>query len=300
MRDRIPVVHRLVRPEVHDHRLGADREGPRELLVVDRRLQVHEHLAGLVVGLVQVVLVVDAGDAPPAAAVERLHVERVAQVGRDGVEVERLVVLRRRVGPPGVVDRVLVRDQDGPRDLQAEPHHRAVGRVLLHGLEGERAVEQVGPVHERGLLEPLAGVVVPVREAVDDETRPDRVGQLERLDGEPFGLDLVDHARGVGDRPDASQDRLERLGPVLLGAEEQSDEVARTVGHRRPPGAGRARPDDRIGGTGAAVARGPCVPLFTRWTRVGHTPRYGCPVDMVLNPQALGDKRADKVRPGQV
>jgi hypothetical protein len=43
------------RAEVDDHRLGADRERARELLVLDGRLQVHEHLAGLVVGPVQLV-----------------------------------------------------------------------------------------------------------------------------------------------------------------------------------------------------------------------------------------------------
>jgi hypothetical protein len=101
--------------------------------------------------------------------------------------------------------------------------------VLLHGLERERAVEQVGPIHQRGLLEPLARVVVPVGEPVYDQPGADRVGELERLDGEPLGLDVMDNARGVGDRADASQDRLERLGPVLLRAEEQADEVARAI-----------------------------------------------------------------------
>ena len=41
-------------------------------------LQVHEHLAGVVVGAEQVGLRVDPRDPAPAAAVEGLHVHRVA------------------------------------------------------------------------------------------------------------------------------------------------------------------------------------------------------------------------------
>ena len=135
-------------------------------------------------------LVVDPADAAPPAAVERLHVQRVAQLGGEHVEVEGLVVLLAGVGPAVVVDRVLVRHQDRRRDLEAEPDHRAVRRVLLHRLEREGAVEQVGAVDEGGLLQPLAGVEVPVGEPVDDQAGAHRVGEVERLDrqalaGEP-------------------------------------------------------------------------------------------------------------------
>ena len=173
----VPVVHRLVRPEVHHHRLRADGQRPGEVLVVDGGLEVHQHLAGLVVRAVQVAAVVDPGDPAPAAAVERLHVQRVAELLGEVVEVERLVVLLRRVGPADVVDRVLVRHQRGRRDLEAEPDHRAVGAVLLHRLERERAVEQVGPVDQRRLLQPLARVVVPVRQPVDHQLGADRVAR---------------------------------------------------------------------------------------------------------------------------
>ena len=51
MVDLVAVVHRPVGLEVHHHRLGADREAAREdVEVLDRRLQVHQPLAGLVVG----------------------------------------------------------------------------------------------------------------------------------------------------------------------------------------------------------------------------------------------------------
>ena len=189
--DGVPQVHRLLRPEVHHHRLRADRQRPGEVVVVDGGLEVHQHLAGLVVRLVQVAAVVDAGDAAPGAAVERLHVERVAEVLGDLVEVELAVVLLRGVGPADVVDRVLVRHQRGRRDLQPHPDQRAVGAVLLHRLERERAVEQVGAVDQRGLLQPLARVVVPVRQPVDDQLGADRVVEPERLDGEPLARDRV-------------------------------------------------------------------------------------------------------------
>ena len=184
--DGVPQVHRLVGPEVHHHRLRADGERPGEVLVVDGGLQVHQHLAGLVVRAVQVAAVVDPRDPAPGAAVERLHVERVAELLGEPVEVEVAVVLLRGVGPAHVVDRVLVRHQRGRRDLEAHPDQRAVGAVLLHRLERERAVEQVGAVDQRGLLQPLARVVVPVREPVDDELGADRVVEVERLDGEPL------------------------------------------------------------------------------------------------------------------
>ena len=227
MRDGVPVVHRLVGLELHHHRLGADRQRPGEVLVLDGGLEVHQHLAGLVVGLVEVVAVVDPGDAAPAAAVERLHVHRVAELVGDLVEVERLVVLLRGVGPAHVVDRVLVGHQDRARHLEAEPEHGAVRRVLLHRLERERAVQQVGPVDQRGLLQPLARVVVPVGEPVDDELGAHRVHQVERLDGQPLAAEGVRAAVGEGDRSDAAEDRLEGLRPVLLGSQQQADQVVR-------------------------------------------------------------------------
>ncbi len=221
----IPVVHRLLGTEVHDHRLGADRQGAREVVVLDGRLQVHEHLAGLVVGLDEVGLVVDPRDAAPAAAVEGLHVHRVAELVGDRLEVEGLVVLRRRVGPADVVDGVLVGHEPRLGDLEPQAHQGDVGAVLLHRLEGEGAVEQVGVVHQRGLLEPLARVVVPVGEAVDDELGAHRLAQVERLDGEALARQLVGDAVVGRDRSDEREQRLEGGGPVLLGPEQQPDEV---------------------------------------------------------------------------
>jgi hypothetical protein len=69
-----------------------------------------------------------------------------------------------------------------------------VGAVLLHRLEGERAVEQIEVIHQRGLLEPLARVVVPVGQPVDDEVLADGVTQVERLDRHSLRGDLVPRA----------------------------------------------------------------------------------------------------------
>ena len=184
--DRVPVVHRQLGPELHHHRLRPDGQRADEHVVaLDRLLQVHQPLARGVVGRVQFGAVADPRHAHPAAAVVRLHEQRVAQRLGHLVEVERLVVPGGGVGVAGVVDRVLVRHQHGLGHLQAQPDHRAVGGVLLHRLERERAVEQVHVVHQRDLLQPLARVVVPVRQPVDDQRVPGPVAQVERLDGDP-------------------------------------------------------------------------------------------------------------------
>jgi hypothetical protein len=51
------------------------------------------------------------------------------------------------------------------------------------------------------------------------------VAQVEWLDRDPLGGDPVPVARGVGDRAEPRHQRLERSRPVLLGAEQQADQV---------------------------------------------------------------------------
>ncbi len=192
MGDLVAVVHRLVRAELHDHRLGADRQRPCEHVeVLDRGLQVHQAPARGVVGALELLAVAYAADADPLSAVVGLHEQRVADLLRDRRQVERLVVAGGRVLEAGVVGRVLVRHQNRRRHLQPEPDHRAVGRVLLHRLEREGTVEQVHVVHQRDLLQPLAREVVPVRETVDHELVARSVAQVERLHRDPLGRDAV-------------------------------------------------------------------------------------------------------------
>ena len=224
--DRVAQVHGLVRLELHHHGLRADRQRPGEHVVaLDRALQVHEHLAARVVGGVQLGRVADPRHPAPRAAVVRLHEQRVADLLGDRVEVERLVVLGGRVGVPGVVHRVLVRHQDGLRHLETEAQHRAVGRVLLHRLERERAVQQVHAVHERDLLEPLARDVVPVGEPVDDQVVARPVPQRERLDRDPLGVEGVPRSVLSGHGANPPHYLLECPRPVLLRAEQQPDQV---------------------------------------------------------------------------
>src|SRR5262249_21704184 len=92
--------------------------------------------------------------------------------------------------------------------------------VLLHRLERERAVEQVDAVHHGDLLQPLPGVVVPVRQPVDDQLVAGFVAQAERLDGDPLDVEGV-----IADGPQPPEDLRERGGPVVLGPEEQADQV---------------------------------------------------------------------------
>ena len=208
------------------------RQRARELVeALDRRLQVHQPLAGLVVGLLQLLAVLDPRHADPLAAVVGLHEQRVADVLGDRGEVERQVVLRRRVLEARVLGRVLVRDEHRRRHLDPEPDHRAVGRVLLHRLERERRVEQVDVVHHRDLLQPLARDEVPPREAVDDEVVARLVAQVERLDRDPLAAHVM-RRPVVLHRPDPLQQRLEGARPVLLGAEQEADQV-RSVGHQQ-------------------------------------------------------------------
>jgi hypothetical protein len=235
--DGVAVVHRLVGPEVHDHRLGADGERAREdVVAVDRGLQVHQPLAGGVVGAVELLRVADVADPDPLPAVVGLHEQRIADLGGDRVEVERPVVARRGVRVAGVLRRVLVRHEHRLRHLEAEPQHRAVGGVLLHRLERERRVQQVHVVHQRDLLEPLARHEVPVGEAVDDEVVARLVAQVERLDGDPLAGHVMRGAGRVLDRPEAVQQRLEGARPVLLRAEQQPDQVMRGVSHQQNRG----------------------------------------------------------------
>jgi hypothetical protein len=192
---------------------------------------VHQPLAGVVVALGELVRVAHHADADPGAAVERLHEQRVADPAGDLREVERAVVALGGVGEALVCRRLLVRHEPGVGHLQAEPHHRAVGGVLLHRLERERVVHQVHAVHQRDLLDPLARHVVPVGEAVDHERVARLHAQVERLDRDALGGELVALVAVLDRGPEARHHRLEGARPVLLHPEQQPDQVR--AGH--PP-----------------------------------------------------------------
>src|SRR5207248_8096789 len=65
----------------------------------------------------------------------------------------------------------------------------------------------------------------PVREPVDDQLVARPVAQAERLDGDPLTIEDVPAAVRARDRAQPAQYLLERPRPVLLGAEQQPDQV---------------------------------------------------------------------------
>ena len=257
--DLVAVVERAVGLEAHDHRLGADRQRAGEHVEpVDRALEVHQPLAGLVVAGLQLRPVAHLAHADPGAAVERLHEQRVADLAGDLGQVERLVVALGGIGEALVGRRLLVRDQPRAGDLHPKADHRAVGGVLLHRLERERVVRQVHVVHQRDLLDPLARHVVPVGEAVDDERVARAHAQVERLDRHALGGDRVLLA-GVVDRSGggARDERLERLRPVLLRAEQEADQVR--AGHGRVPTPRRGRANRPAAGRACRASSSSCA-----------------------------------------
>src|SRR4029450_10715324 len=127
-------------------------------------------------------------------------------------------------GEPLVLGRDLVGQQPGRGHVEPEPDGGAVAGVLLHRLEGERVVEQVGPVHQGDLLEPFPRVVVPVGEAVDDQGVADGLAQVEGLDGDPLGGHLVGLAVELDAGGELAEVLLERGRPVVLGPGQQAEQ----------------------------------------------------------------------------
>ena len=224
---RVALVHGSLGVEMQHHRLGSDAEAAGEDVVpLHGGLQVHQPLLGLVVGAVQCVDVLDATHPHPGAAVERLHVQRHADVARHLGEIEPAQVPLRGDGESRIVRRLLVGHHPRLGNAQPQPDHGAVRGVLLHGLERERVVEQVDVVHERHLLQPLARQVVPPGEPVDDEPEAGGGSEVEGLVPDPLRRELVRLAP-MADRPDAAEEGRERRRPILFGCEQQPDLVPR-------------------------------------------------------------------------
>jgi hypothetical protein len=219
-------VHRPIRLELHDHRLGADREAAGEhVVVLDRCLQVHQAFTRFVVARVEFSIVLHPGHPHPGSAVERFHEQGIANLARDLFEAERLVVFSRHVWEPVILRWFLMRDHPRVRHLQAQPHHGAVSRVLLHGLERERVVHEVDVVHDCGLLQPLTRDVVPVREPIDDERMARHGTQVEGLDRDALGRDRVVLPTDLQLPDGAVSQCFERARPILFGAQQQADQM---------------------------------------------------------------------------
>ena len=77
-----------------------------------------------------------------------------------------------------------------------------------------------------------------MREAVDHQAAADRVGEVEGLDGQPLAAEPVRRTVDL-ERADEPEDLLERLRPVLLRPQQQSDQmVARRTCHGSDPSGG--------------------------------------------------------------
>ena len=218
-----------------DLRANADR-ADEQVEGVDGLLQVHDPLAGLLVGLLQLARVVDARHADPRAAVVGLHEERVTEALADLVELEvPAVALHGRVDVRVVADELLRGDHPGLGDRHPELHHRRVGRVLLHRLERPGVVEHVEAVHDDGLLDPLAAGMKPVGQAVEDDVVADGLTQVVRLDGNPLDVEVEDIAAEGDVEIETLDELLVAAWPTDIGAERQTD-VARDVRHGRTIG----------------------------------------------------------------
>ena len=196
-------------------------------------LQVHDAAARLLVRRLQLVGVVDPAHPHPGASVVRLHEEGVAELLANLTKIEQPgVALQSRLQVGGGLV-LLGRDHPGVGHGQAEPHHRHVRAVFLHRLEGPRVVEDVQPVHEHGLLDPLPADLVPVGEPVEHDVVPRVLSQVEGLDRDPLHLDPVRLAF-VGDGPEAVDDPLETRRPAEVRPQRQPDDP------------GGVRHDDRL------------------------------------------------------
>jgi hypothetical protein len=201
-----------------DLRTDADA-ADEQLIRHDAPLQVHQELAALLVGVAQLLLVVDLRYADPAATVEGLHEQREADLPSDLAEVEELRVALERAFEVRLRVVALGRDEPGLRDGQAELGHRAVRGVLLHRLHGPRIVEDVATVEDGRLLDPFARRLVPVREPIDDQVVARLLAKVEGLDRDAFDVEadgvVADPHRGA----EITDDVLEALRPAQVGPE---------------------------------------------------------------------------------
>ena len=208
---RIALVHRPLWMEMQDDRLGADAEAAGERVVaIHRCLEVHQPLLELVVRAVERLGVLDAADADPRAAVERLHVQRHPDGAGDRLEVEIAQVSLRGPCETGVVRRRLVGQHPRLGNLEPEADHGAVRGVLLHRLERERVVEEMDAIHEHDLLQPLSRHRVPPAQAVDHQRMARLHAQVEGLDGDALGGELMRLTAFANREVGTPQQRLER------------------------------------------------------------------------------------------
>ncbi len=156
---------RIVRHDVD--LLLIDHVAAEVFLELHRALQRHAEVAGLVVGLEELLPVVHVIDVAPSAAIEGLEERREADVLEDALPVERVLeIAHRAVRGAGRI--LLVRQQDGARHGDAQLAGESVVEKFVVRGPPERIVDDDGPGERRVLQEAaIEGNVV--RDAVDDD-----------------------------------------------------------------------------------------------------------------------------------
>ncbi len=179
----------------------------------------HHALAALLVGGPQLLLVVDPAHPHPGAAVVGLHEQRIAEPAPDLAEVEEPGVALQGGLQVGQRLVALGRHHPGVGHRQAQPHHGAVGGLLLHRLDRPGVVEDVEPVHQDRLLDPLPAGVVPVGEPVEDHVVATGLAQVEGLDRDPLDLEPDPVAADRQGQIEGLDEFLEEDRPVQVGAQ---------------------------------------------------------------------------------
>src|SRR5690606_40939541 len=105
----------------------------------------------------------------------------------------------------------------------AESDHRAVGGLVLHGLQRPWIVERVEIVGDGRFLYPLPRRVIPVGQAVDDEVVADRLLQVERFYVDAFDLELQRVLAGRYGEDELTKQRLVADGPADICTKRQPD-----------------------------------------------------------------------------
>ncbi len=84
MGDNVPAVHGLGRIVLETYDLWPDSQrANKDLIILQTGLQVHQHLARIIISVRQILLVVDPANAAPATAIKRLHIEGITDLSGD-------------------------------------------------------------------------------------------------------------------------------------------------------------------------------------------------------------------------
>ncbi len=150
----------------------------------------HQHLSRRIISLHQFRLIIDPAYPAPPPAIKRLHKQRIAHLLRQLRQIKQIMILRRRHPELLRIRPQLRRNQHRLRHPHPQPDHRAIGRMFLHALEGERIIEQIDAVEQGRLLQPFSRLVMPVGQPVDNQMVAGGRRQLEWMNAYALHLDV--------------------------------------------------------------------------------------------------------------